>query len=93
MLFHVTNLYLDLGPVLSDIAAKGGLYGRQRTDTAEDVAPGRYPSSWVVLTERTDTLKVLARDARWTDLASARTGGPAWMDDYSNVLGAFRSRG
>jgi hypothetical protein len=86
--FHISNRYLDLQPVVADLAAAAKLVGRVQTDKEDDPI-GKASSTWVVLARKEADLGRLARDPEWQPLAS-RPGGTPWTDDFSNVLRTFR---
>jgi hypothetical protein len=92
-LLHISNRYLDLDGVLAATAPTvPGLHGLIASDENAD---GSYAST-------TSTAAIFARDAEvlakvkaWTDIEI--TDLPAtklrpWTDDYSDILGPFRSK-
>jgi hypothetical protein len=88
---HVSNRYLDLLPVLSNLAADAGLDGYVRLDheaSREAADLGWTPSDWVVLVRHGDAASVLATDSRWRNLDAGR--GAPWTDDFSDLVRAFR---
>jgi hypothetical protein len=90
--FHVTNDYLDLGPVLGDEAQAAGLVGLIQYDadlSHEELRRGKTPSTWVVLARQMAAFGPLSSQRRWKPL-TGRSGARAWTDDYSNVLGTLR---
>jgi hypothetical protein len=90
--FHITNDYLDLGPVLGDEAHAAGLVGLIQDDadlSAEEARRGKAPSTWVVLARDPAAFGPLPASGRWKPLRG-RPGARAWTDDYSNVLGTLR---
>jgi hypothetical protein len=96
IVFNVTNRYLDLEPVLGDLAADAGLVciaRRQGAEelSAEDFGKGIRPSHWVVMARKEEDLGNLAKNPRWHKV-EGRPGVRVWSDDYSNLLGAFRWR-
>jgi hypothetical protein len=55
LLFHITNRYLDLRPVLANLAEKAGLVGFYQED--EDTSPpGKNHSVWAVLSRQKEDL-------------------------------------
>jgi hypothetical protein len=55
LLFHITNRYLDLRPVLANLAEKAGLVGCYQED--EDTSPpGKNHSVWAVLARQKEDL-------------------------------------
>jgi hypothetical protein len=90
--FHITNDYLDLGPVLGDVAREAGLVGLIQNDSdlsVEERRRGKAPSTWVVLVRQPAVLDPLLAQGRWKPL-TGRPGSHSWTDDYSNVLGTLR---
>jgi spermidine synthase len=90
--FHITNGYLDLGPVLGDAAQAAGLVGLIQNDavlSTEEGRRGKVPSTWVVLARHLATLGPLRAQGRWKPL-TGRPSARAWTDNYSNVLGSLR---
>jgi hypothetical protein len=92
LLFHVTNDYLDLEPVLGNLAEHMHLTACAQNDSdvsEEEARRGKAPSHWVAIARRPDCLAKLRRDSRWRE-AATRPGTPVWTDDYSNLLSVFR---
>jgi len=91
--FHVTNLHLDLKPVLASIAGELSLAAAVRFDsdtkTKAHKSENKLPSEWVVLARRKAALGSIAPDRRWQWL-TADPNRRTWTDDYSNVLGVLR---
>ncbi|MEX0833443.1 MAG: fused MFS/spermidine synthase [Actinomycetota bacterium] len=88
--FHISNRYLNVAPVLGDLAADAGVVAYLGRDvvTEEEVDQGRVRSEWVVMTRDESNLGDLTQDAMWERLP----GDPdarVWTDDYSNLAGAF----
>jgi SAM-dependent methyltransferase len=94
LLFHLSNRFLDLNPVLAAAAASHGLEVRGRADlvrTYEEAAAGKFDSVWAVMARSTADLGQIAFDPRWTRLA-LDPGVRPWTDDYSNVVSLLRVR-
>jgi hypothetical protein len=92
--FHVSNRYLDLAPVLGDLAGDLGLVCVVRHDlgiTNEEAQAGKVPSSWVVIAQLAEDVEPLVAHGGWRP-QPARPGRRIWTDDYSHVLGAFKSQ-
>jgi SAM-dependent methyltransferase len=90
---HISNRYLDLEPVVANLAADAALGGRliQQEDAVE--VKGAAESTWAVLARTPEALGGLARDERWTREKLAldpRVG--TWTDDFHNVLSVFKWR-
>ena len=69
--FHISNRYLELEPVLVELARDARLAGASanRDVTAEQKAQLLYGSRWVVMAASAHTLAPLVRDAGWSVLA------------------------
>lgn len=99
LLFHVSNRYLDLEPVLGAISASLGLSVlAARYDPGDDEQlhyeqDARYvfSSKWVLLARSVPDFGGLARLRPWNH-AVAGSAGAAWTDDWSSLLYAWRFR-
>ena len=86
LLFHISNRYLDLQPVLADVARDAGLVCRVSSDLGNwDI--GKAPSIWVVMARSPRDLSFL--DERWKNL-EGRPDRTVWTDDFSNVVRIVR---
>jgi hypothetical protein len=90
--FNVSNRYLDLVPVLGDLAADHDppltcLACDDRDVTAEERRDGKSPSQWVMMTR--GGREVTAGLRGWIPVPPRR-GRRVWTDDYFNLLGAFK---
>ena len=88
LVFHVTNRYLALAPVLSAVAASTGMAGMVARDQETGGADRRAPSIWVALAPDATALDRLRGVGEWQPLPSTST--TPWTDEYSNVFGALR---
>jgi hypothetical protein len=90
VLFHISNRYLRLEPVLGNIARDGGLVCRAQTHkpSPAQVAGGLAQSKWALLARTPASLGGLARDPRWHTCASD-SSARVWTDDYSDLLSAI----
>jgi SAM-dependent methyltransferase len=94
LVFHISNRYLDLEPVLADLAGQAKLISRHWEDwnvSPEESANGKEESHWVVVARRESDLGQLSRKARWLPL-EGRSPPQVWTDDFSNLLGVFKWR-
>jgi hypothetical protein len=91
--FHISNRYLDLEPVLGDLAQSAGLICHSQDDDPNwlEAADGKDPSHWLVMARRNEGAGSLAKDARWLPVAG-RAQPEIWTDDFSNILRVFRWR-
>ena len=90
VLFNVSNEYLDLVPVLTNVIARVGAAGRHQIffPTAAQIAQGASPSEWMAFAAADTDLDFLAAERRWGAMPSGR--GEAWTDDFSNIFRAIR---
>ena len=88
IVFHVTNRFLDLAPVLSAVAAATGMTGMVAHDRQSGGLDHRAPSIWVALAANATALDPLRGVGEWRPLPP--TSASAWTDEYSNVFGALR---
>jgi hypothetical protein len=86
--FHITNSYLDLQPLLGDLARDAGLQALAEHESEIydfERSAGKAPSSWVLMARTLDDLGPLAGDSRWQP-QSPRERPIIWTDDFSNPL-------
>lgn len=94
LMFHVSNRFIDLWPVLARGASDAGAAARIQAHDAtggplHGIHREKISSTWVVMAQREDTLLPLVADGRWT------APGPGlkdilWTDDFFNILGVLR---
>ncbi len=90
---HVSNLYLDLKPVVAALAGSADCVCIARDDldlTDADRRAGKSASQWVVVARSATDLQSLVADPRWRRLAPS--SADLWTDDFSNLLRVFRWR-
>ena len=89
--FHISNRYLDLRPVLVELARDARLAGAllDRDVTEAQRRKLHYGSRWVTVARNAYTLAPLVKEAGWQVLAPSATVR-VWTDDYSDVLGVMR---
>jgi hypothetical protein len=90
--FHISNLYLQLGPTFGALAQDSGLVCLMMADNSLTQAQsdaGKLPSRWVVMARSRADLGTLATDPRWTPV-NVPSGTQVWTDDYSNLLRVIR---
>jgi hypothetical protein len=92
--FNVSNRYLDLKPVLANLAAAADppliCYSRDDYDlTPEEQEAGKSKSQWLVLAPNDEAVGKLTGDERWQRLEGQR-GARLWTDDYSNIFQVLR---
>ena len=92
--FHISNRYLNLEPVLVELARDAkiaGIVGADTSITASQRASYKMDSRWVVLSRKATDHAELAVKPGWHVLPPKSTVG-LWTDDFSNVLSVFRWR-
>lgn len=95
--FHITNRFLNLEPVLAKLAEESNWSGYRydfrdlANGEAFDEKTGETVSSWVFLTEKTESLGRLASDSHLQKL-QGKPDQRIWTDDYSNLLSVFEWR-
>jgi hypothetical protein len=84
VVFHITNRYLNLEPVLAKIAADSGAYAAIKDVGNQGV---NMRSIWCILTWDDDRfIKLLAQEG-WQPLEiDPKAQGHIWSDDYSTIL-------
>jgi hypothetical protein len=90
--FNISNTYLDLEPVLGNIATKLGLtaYVWNDQDVSEaDGSGGKFGSSWLVMASSDAQLQRLLAHGRWRPCRRLDNIG-IWTDDQFNLLNALR---
>jgi hypothetical protein len=81
---HITNLHLDLLPVLWQLARHYDL-SIARINYDGD-ANGGYASHWVLLSRDADVLRIITDEENSVDLSGYSTDLELWTDDYSNLF-------
>ena len=88
---HISNRYLDLEPVVANLAEDAGLQGRliEHDDSPETAGAAR--STWVLLSPTAEALGKLPTYPRWmaTRLSPVPKVG-VWTDNFHNLLAVFR---
>lgn len=85
--YHVSNRFLDLPPVLAEIAARQGLAGVVVNDPSQKDNALHSSSTWVLLAREHTSLAPLGDAA--TPLAR-QPGAPLWSDDFNNLLSVVK---
>jgi hypothetical protein len=85
--FHISNRYLDLEPVLVELARDARLAGATGDFNAsqEDKTAMYYASRWVVLAREAATLAPLVKDRGWRVLPPS-ADVRVWTDDFSDIV-------
>jgi hypothetical protein len=86
--FHITNIYLDIGPTLGSLAKDARLVCITSDDHGvpqDQLDAGKLASRWLVMARSQADLGLLATDPHWVDVRVS-PGTKVWTDDYSNLL-------
>ncbi|CAN5513141.1 fused MFS/spermidine synthase [soil metagenome] len=90
---HVSNRYLFLNPVVAAEAKALGLVCYEDLDgpIGDEEANGKTQSNWMILARTKEALQPMvgAKGSDWSESDAGDTR--PWTDDFSNVLGAFKS--
>jgi len=92
---NITNSYLNLTPLIADLADDAGLVVRVQHDVLADPAAislGKATSRWAIMARSVEALGAIAQDARWKPVPPRPTP-KAWTDDFSNPLSLVRWMG
>jgi protein-L-isoaspartate O-methyltransferase len=91
ILFHVSNEYLNLAPVVTAVIGSVGAAGRHQLfyPSPAQSARGASGSEWMLIADNDAELDFLAPEKRWQALGPA-AGGEPWTDDFSNIFRAIR---
>jgi spermidine synthase len=91
VLFHISNRYLDLKPVIADLAESGGWHSAllDYLPTQEERVMNATNSVWIALSRNPETIQKLmalsAANAEWFKLEK-RDDFPGWSDDYASII-------
>ena len=94
LVFHISNLYLNLAPTLGALAKDAQLAGVIDVDGAvsqAEIDRGRFPSIWVVMardSEELSSFRAGQTGSKWVPLPGGSKR--VWTDDFSNLLTAIR---
>jgi hypothetical protein len=94
--FHISNIYMDLGPTLDNLAMDAHLATLIENDvdvSQAQIDAGKFPSIWVVMARDQADLTLLHSEhdaaATWVPIPP-HPPSRLWTDDYSNLLSAIR---
>jgi len=88
---HISNRYLDLIPVVANLADDARLDGRLLGDDETHAGGGTERSTWVALAPTAAALGGLRSNSRWS--AAGPIGDPrvgVWTDDFHNLLSVLK---
>jgi spermidine synthase len=81
--YHISNRYLDLKPVVADLAQSLGRHAVIVDDDSEGAMPWLYTSTWVLITANEALIDSLSHAGQ---TLSPTAGFRPWTDDYYNLL-------
>jgi len=90
--FNISNRFLDIQPVLAELAVTAGISALAREDlqiSPEESLAGKEASQWVILTGNPRIFHEFQLDPRWQPLRRS-PDHQVWTDDFSNLLSLFR---
>ena len=88
IVFHVSNNFVSLVPVLEAVCMNANLVGVERRVeilTKEELDLGALRSDWVVLARKRKDILSLSQKPNWSSIESGIEPPRAWTDDYSNL--------
>lgn len=85
--FHISNRFVNLEPVLLNLAQAQNLGYAVRSDDA-DADSGKGASVWAIVASENGPFDAITADERWRGL-EGKEGVGIWADDYANVLKTF----
>ncbi len=96
LVFHISNLYLEMSPILAALADDAHLKILTADDTVvsqKESDAGKFPSRWIVMarseTDVDELQKSTSSPGRWVQVAR-QPGIRVWSDDYSNLLSIIK---
>jgi spermidine synthase len=92
LVFHISNRYLNLRPVLGNSAAQLQLlaFGRIKVDLfASESVEGKYPSSYVVMAREIEHLRGIDQLPEW-ETVEPSPQVRLWTDDFSSLFPILR---
>jgi len=89
LVFHVSNRYLDLGPVVAALAQSRNLSCMALDDSMPTPIEAKDPSEWVVVARSPADFVELSKSSNARVLAGDAHRA-VWTDDFSNILSVFK---
>jgi tetratricopeptide (TPR) repeat protein len=87
LVFHISNPYLNLEPILGRLADNAGMAVLVSSDEQDEATYRKLPASWVVMARHVEDLHAFGGNSSWKILAA--DGGRIWTDDSSNPVEAL----
>lgn len=90
ILFHISNRYLELAPVVALTCRKLNMFAYSNVDSpvGDEEKIGKTQSHWLAILRDTGERNYFFRPMHWNEIDIEETT-KEWTDDYVNVLGAF----
>jgi hypothetical protein len=88
-LFHISNRYLNLAPVLANLAADAGFAAGRQHHRVRNTSLYVFGSHWIAIARTPEDLAVLNGVAIWQPLLPDPESA-LWTDDFSNVFSALK---
>lgn len=88
LVFHISNNYVNLEPVLASAGHDLGLVTFIQRDvrlSPEESRRGKNPSIWLMMSRSLDPLQPILRNGRWQECRGQQDNN-AWTDEQSNLL-------
>jgi len=86
--FNISNRYLDLKPVLGELARDAGLVSVVREDSQispEELSRGKFASTWVLMARSSSDLSAMSSLQGWREI-QLPSRSRLWTDDYSSII-------
>jgi hypothetical protein len=84
VMVHISNRFVDLRPVLAQLAQDGGYAAARRSNVPEEDELAATPSIWVALSRDPARIEALTEGSEWHDLGEPKGG--TWTDEYASIL-------
>ncbi|TIX49305.1 hypothetical protein E5222_15730 [Alteraurantiacibacter aquimixticola] len=85
VLFHISNRFVQLRPVLARLAEEGGYVAAVRHhEPVEGTVDATTASIWVAMARDPEQLAKLTEQGGWEELGDPK--GRVWTDDYASIL-------
>lgn len=93
LVFHISNRYLNLAPVLANLGQEMGLVVLEQSDSVMEDEEGnplrdKSYSHWVILAKDRAQFGPIGKDSRWI-VAQPKAEVGTWTDDFSNLIKVF----
>jgi hypothetical protein len=89
---HVSNLSLNLEPVMANLAREFGYGAEVVEQPAGNEMAGVLPSTWILLSRDPNFIKAIALTDSARAPASPSRNAPLWTDDFNGVFALMRWR-